>query len=196
MKQRESPFQAWHPGFRAQVSKATGSHKMIIDTHVHIVAPDQQRYPRKLAPNNSDWVIDMPGEAMLELMRKAGIDRAILVQAHSAYEFDNSYVADVAIAYPERFVGVCIIDPTRADAVEELTYWVKERGRTPPVSRSRTRAALAGRPAHVFTVGTGSGSRYSGLRLLAISATAAVADGHRALSAGPRRARPFRRAAS
>jgi L-fuconolactonase len=126
MKQRESPFQAWHPGFRAQVSKATGSHKMIIDTHVHIVAPDQQRYPRKLAPNNSDWVIDMPGEAMLELMRKAGIDRAILVQAHSAYEFDNSYVADVAIAYPERFVSVC--DPTRADAVEELTYWVKERG--------------------------------------------------------------------
>jgi L-fuconolactonase len=101
---------------------------MIIDTHVHIVAPDQQRYPRKLAPNNSDWVIDMPGEAMLELMRKAGIDRAILVQAHSAYEFDNSYVADVAIVYPERFVSVCIIDPTRADAVEELTYWVKERG--------------------------------------------------------------------
>lgn len=101
---------------------------MSIDTHVHIVAPDQQRYPRKLAPNASDWVIDMPGEAMLDLMREAGIERAMLVQAYSAYEFDNSYVADVALQYPERFVSVCIVDPTRPNAAEELTYWVKERG--------------------------------------------------------------------
>jgi predicted TIM-barrel fold metal-dependent hydrolase len=101
---------------------------MIIDTHVHIVAPDQQRYPRKLAPNNSEWVIDMPGESMLELMSGAGIDRAMLVQAHSAYEFDNNYVADVARAHPERLISVCIVDPTRVDAAEELTYWVKERG--------------------------------------------------------------------
>jgi len=101
---------------------------MIIDTHVHIVAPDQQRYPRKLAPNYSEWVIDMPGESMLELMSDAGIDRAMLVQAHSAYEFDNNYVADVARAHPERLISVCIVDPTRVDAAEELTYWVKERG--------------------------------------------------------------------
>jgi len=101
---------------------------MIIDTHVHIVAPNQRRYPRKLAPGNSDWVIDMPGEAMLALMGEAGIDRAMLVQAHTAYEYDNSYVADVAIEHPERFVSVCIVDPTRPDAPEQLTYWVKERG--------------------------------------------------------------------
>jgi len=101
---------------------------MIIDTHVHIVAPDQARYPRKLTPDGSDWVIDMPGEAMMELMGEAGIDRAMLVQAHTAYEYDNSYVADVAIMHPERFASVCIIDPTRRDAPEQLTYWVKERG--------------------------------------------------------------------
>jgi predicted TIM-barrel fold metal-dependent hydrolase len=101
---------------------------MIVDTHVHIVAPDQNRYPRKLAPGASDWVIDMAGETMLELMDQAGIDRAMLVQAHSAYEYDNNYVADMALAYPERFVSVCIVDPTRPDAAEQLTYWVKERG--------------------------------------------------------------------
>src|SRR5437867_13373022 len=101
---------------------------MIIDTHVHIVAPDQSRYPRKLARDNSAWVIDMSGERMLQLMTQAGIDRAVLVQAHSAYEYDNSYVADVAASYPERFISVCIIDPTRRDAAEQLTYWVKERG--------------------------------------------------------------------
>jgi L-fuconolactonase len=101
---------------------------MIIDTHVHIVALDQNRYPRKLARDNSDWVIDMPGEAMLELMAQAGVDRAALVQAHSAYEYDNSYVADVAVSHPGRFISICIVDPTRSDAAEQLTYWVKERG--------------------------------------------------------------------
>src|SRR5215472_13123909 len=101
---------------------------MIIDTHVHIVAPDQQRYPRKLAPDNSAWVIDMPGDMMLDLMGEAGIDQAMLVQAHSAYEYDNNYVADIAMMHPQRFVCVCIVDPTRPDAPEQLTYWVKERG--------------------------------------------------------------------
>jgi L-fuconolactonase len=101
---------------------------MIIDTHVHIVAPDQHRYPRKLAPGNSDWVIDMSGETMLDLMGEAGIDRAMLVQAHSAYEYDNNYVADAAIMHRESFVSVCIVDPTRPDAPDQLTYWVKERG--------------------------------------------------------------------
>jgi L-fuconolactonase len=101
---------------------------VIIDTHVHIVAADQRRYPRKLAPNNSAWVFDMPGEKMLDLMVEAGIDRAMLVQAHSAYEYDNNYVADVAIKNPERFISVCILDPTQADAAGQLSYWVKERG--------------------------------------------------------------------
>ena len=101
---------------------------MIIDTHVHIVAPDQHRYPRKLAPGNSDWVIDMPGETMRDLMGEAGIDRAMLVQAYTAYQYDNDYVADVAMMYPERFVSVCIVDPTRSDAPDQLAYWVNERG--------------------------------------------------------------------
>jgi predicted TIM-barrel fold metal-dependent hydrolase len=101
---------------------------MIIDTHVHIVAPDRAHYPRKLDPGNSAWVIDMPGETMLELMREAGIGRAMLVQAYSAYEFDNNYVADVATMYPDRFASVCIVDPTRPDAGEQLEYWVKNRG--------------------------------------------------------------------
>jgi L-fuconolactonase len=100
---------------------------MIIDTHVHIVAPDQHRYPRKLAPDNSSWVIDMSGETMLDLMGEAGIDRAMLVQAHSAYEYDNNYVADVAMIHPEHFISVCIVDPTQPDAPERLSYWVKDR---------------------------------------------------------------------
>jgi predicted TIM-barrel fold metal-dependent hydrolase len=100
---------------------------MIIDTHVHIVAPDQQRYPRKLAPD-SGWVLDMSGDTMLGLMNQAGIDRAMLVQAYTAYEYDNDYVADIAAERPDRFVSVCIVDPTRPDAPDQLSYWVEQRG--------------------------------------------------------------------
>jgi predicted TIM-barrel fold metal-dependent hydrolase len=58
----------------------------------------------------------------------AGVERAILVQAFGAYRYDNRYVADVAAAYPERFVAVCIVDALRPDAPEMLDFWVKERG--------------------------------------------------------------------
>ncbi|HKV53869.1 MAG TPA: amidohydrolase family protein [Candidatus Binataceae bacterium] len=101
---------------------------MTIDTHVHIVAPDQIKYPRKLARANIEWVADMSAETMLELMTAAGIDRAMLVQAHSAYEYDNSYVADAAALRPDRFVSVCILDPARPDAPDQLSYWVEQRG--------------------------------------------------------------------
>jgi predicted TIM-barrel fold metal-dependent hydrolase len=101
---------------------------MTIDTHVHIVSPDQQRYPRNLDPANSSWVLDMSGEMMLELMEASGIDRAMLVQAYSAYQYDNNYVADAALSHPDRFVSVCIVDPTRPDAADRLSYWVEERG--------------------------------------------------------------------
>jgi predicted TIM-barrel fold metal-dependent hydrolase len=47
----------------------------------------------------------------------AGVDKAVLVQASSAYAFDNSYVADAVAAYPERTTGVFSIDVIAPDAV-------------------------------------------------------------------------------
>ena len=101
---------------------------MIVDTHVHVVAADQDKYPRKIADWNNEWVADTTDATMLRLMGEAGIDRTMLVQAWTAYEYDNSYAADCAIAHPDRFAGVCIIDSTLADAADTLSYWVRERG--------------------------------------------------------------------
>ena len=50
---------------------------------------------------------------------EAGVDKAILVQASSAYAFDNSYVADAVAAHPERFTGVFSVDVVAPDAVRE-----------------------------------------------------------------------------
>lgn len=112
---------------------------MIVDSHVHIISPDETRYP--LAPAGLDqgigaqrraavWFREVPvsSEQLLVQMQGAGVDRALLVQAMGAYSYDNSYIADAARAHPEGFASVAIVDVGRADAVERLRYWVAERG--------------------------------------------------------------------
>jgi predicted TIM-barrel fold metal-dependent hydrolase len=118
---------------------------MIVDTHVHVVSDDQQKYPRKMdgaqigsievalgkaitpgAPG--EWVQDMTAETLLSLKAQTGIDKTVLVQPYSAYKYDNNYTADCAAKYPDRFTSVCILDPTQSDAPDQLTYWVKQRG--------------------------------------------------------------------
>ncbi len=118
---------------------------MIVDTHVHVVAADQQKYPRNVAALQTgsadanrgqglttgapgEWIQDMTGATILALSADAGIDKTVLVQAYSAYQFDNSYTADSAAEYPDRFTSVCIVDPTQSDAAERLSYWVERRG--------------------------------------------------------------------
>jgi predicted TIM-barrel fold metal-dependent hydrolase len=49
-------------------------------------------------------------------MDDAGVDRAVLVQAVSAYRHDNRYCADAARRFPERFTSVGCVDPSGADA--------------------------------------------------------------------------------
>jgi L-fuconolactonase len=102
---------------------------MIVDTHVHVVSDDQQKYPRKVTPGEpGEWVQDMTAETLLSLNALAGIDKTVLVQAYTAYKYDNSFAADCAAKYPGRFTSVCILDPTQNDTPDQLTYWVKQRG--------------------------------------------------------------------
>jgi hypothetical protein len=54
---------------------------MIVDTHVHVVAADQDKYQRKIADWNNEWVADTTDGTILKLMDEAGIDRTMLVQA-------------------------------------------------------------------------------------------------------------------
>ena len=49
-------------------------------------------------------------EDLLQRMDDTGIDRAVLVQAFSSYQYDNNYTADAAAAHPDRLVSSCIIE--------------------------------------------------------------------------------------
>ncbi|GGC94291.1 amidohydrolase family protein [Undibacterium terreum] len=101
----------------------------IIDTHTHAISPDHLRFP--LAPvggKQSDWSAHRPADydTLLAAMDEAGIARAMVVQASTAYGNDNSYVAEAIKAHPDRFKGVFSIDVLAPDAVTKLKYWLDQ----------------------------------------------------------------------
>jgi predicted TIM-barrel fold metal-dependent hydrolase len=61
---------------------------------------------------------------MVAADQAASVDKAVLVQASSAYAFDNSYVSDSVTAHPERFTGVFSIDVVAPDAVQKMKHWM------------------------------------------------------------------------
>ncbi|GAB3141551.1 hypothetical protein GCM10027258_24420 [Amycolatopsis stemonae] len=95
----------------------------IVDTHCHIVSDDLTRYPRSpLGGKQSGWATTRPvtADGMAERMDAAGIAQAVLVQATTAYGYDNSYVLDSRAKRPDRFLAVGTVDPLRPDAPEHL----------------------------------------------------------------------------
>lgn len=101
---------------------------MIVDTHTHVVARDQSRYPLQPpgVPGIGNWFHEapVPVEQLLAEMAGAGVDRAVLVQAFSAYGTDNSYVTAAAQQHAGACVSVCIVDidagaPARLQALAE-----------------------------------------------------------------------------
>jgi predicted TIM-barrel fold metal-dependent hydrolase len=104
----------------------------LIDIHPHVIATNTARYPlNPLGGHQSEWSVERPidHEDMVAAMDEAGVDKSALVQASSAYGFDNSYVADSVAAHPGRFTGVFSIDVVAPDAQEKMKYWMS-RGLT------------------------------------------------------------------
>jgi L-fuconolactonase len=103
----------------------------MIDAHAHLIAADPIAYPP--APRNGAAKLEeianpMTVERLLEEMDRNGVQRAVLVQRGSIYGFDNSYVCDCALRYPQKLVAVCAIDATADNAVATVRHWVRERG--------------------------------------------------------------------
>jgi predicted TIM-barrel fold metal-dependent hydrolase len=93
---------------------------VIVDTHVHVIAPDQSRYPLHPAGVGSQWFREHPVsvEEYAAMSAAAGVDRAVLVQAFGAYTTHNEYVLDAA-ASDDRFVSVVIVEPGDVAALHD-----------------------------------------------------------------------------
>ena len=97
----------------------------IIDPHVHVWkkdpaypwAPETRRPPER----------DATPEMLLELMKANGVERTVLVQVIH-YRWDNSYTAQALKTYPDRFMGVCRVNPEDPEAPDHLSSWTEEHG--------------------------------------------------------------------
>ena len=103
---------------------------MLVDTHVHVISPDLERFP--LHPpgvNTGPWWETHPCSADLLqlLMADAGVDRAVLVQGVGAYGFDNEYTLSASLAEPQRFANVVCTD-RRAEGASATLRDLLERG--------------------------------------------------------------------
>ncbi len=111
---------------------AGGQKPMIIDVHCHVVSPDRETYP--LAPiggKQSDWSSERPTtpQQLIAAMDEAGVEKAAVVQASTAYGHNSSYLADSIVKFPKRFTGVFSLDPLDPDALAQMDHWVS-RGMT------------------------------------------------------------------
>jgi predicted TIM-barrel fold metal-dependent hydrolase len=95
---------------------------VIVDTHVHVIASDETRVPLRPSGVGTQWFREHPvtAEEFLVTATAAGVERAVLVQAHGAYGSDNTYVLDALTVAPDRFVAVVIVDPHDPDAPTRL----------------------------------------------------------------------------
>ncbi|MGE0718241.1 MAG: amidohydrolase [Alphaproteobacteria bacterium] len=105
---------------------------MIVDTHVHIVSEDRQKYPQvsdgahgAAAPTVRELgQVEWPAttiESLIATMDACAIDRALLVQTYFTYHYDNSYMIDARARYPDRFQNVCVIDQLSPESPDLLS---------------------------------------------------------------------------
>jgi L-fuconolactonase len=102
----------------------------MVDGHVHIWTLEPDRYPW----NQTLAHVPIPqrpatAEDLIAEMDASAVEIAVLVQP-SVYGWDNGYLCDSLERYPDRFRGVCLVDPTAPSAADDLRHWCRDRGCT------------------------------------------------------------------
>lgn len=102
----------------------------LIDIHPHVICPDTVAFPLSpLGGKQSTWSQKHPVayDDLIAEMDKAGIAKAAVVQASTAYGHDNSYLAEAVAAHPDRLTGVFSVDVLAGDAVKQIDHWRAHR---------------------------------------------------------------------
>ncbi len=126
----------------------TTSRPLLFDSHAHLVADDQARYPRNPmqraadAPYRAPGVIGKPGGhhgpnpinevpdalRMLQWMKDENVDGIVAVQKRMIYRYDNSYILDASDKYPDLFSAVVILDAEDAGTPALVRQYTRENG--------------------------------------------------------------------
>ena len=97
---------------------------LLIDSHVHVWKHDPA-FP--FAQGAHPPAEDAFAETLLNLMRANQVARTVIIQV-SHYRWDNSYLASVLKRYPQKFHGVCRVNPEDPAAPDHLTQLTHEQG--------------------------------------------------------------------
>jgi predicted TIM-barrel fold metal-dependent hydrolase len=95
---------------------------MIVDSHLHVwdgSAAGLDPGPMKVGYSAQATA---SVELFMDYMDEAGVARAVFVQPWF-YHWDNSYMARCVQRFPERFRGVCVLDPRGPAAAAALRRW-------------------------------------------------------------------------
>lgn len=121
---------------------------LLFDSHAHLVADDQQKYPRNPmkraanAPPRLPGVIGTPGghhgpnpinevpdvARVLQWMKEENVDGAVAVQKRMIYRYDNSYILDSSDQYPDLFSAVVILDAEDAGTPGLVRQYIEQNG--------------------------------------------------------------------
>jgi L-fuconolactonase len=97
----------------------------IIDPHVHVWKNDS-RYPWPKEVTKPPKEDALPS-TLLDLMKAHGVEKTVIVHVIH-YRWDCRYAGDTIKAHPDKFMGVCRVDPTAAGAADDLSRWVRDYG--------------------------------------------------------------------
>lgn len=120
----------------------------LFDAHVHLVADDTQRYPRKGAGNPPPGggglppgVGGQPGgsagnsvraepdvERVIRWMDEQGVEGGAAVQKRGTYGYDNSYILDSSDRYRDRLAPVVVLDAEDAKTPALMRDLIEKRG--------------------------------------------------------------------
>jgi predicted TIM-barrel fold metal-dependent hydrolase len=103
----------------------------LFDTHAHLIADDNDRYPPGCLRGQSEPQPLPPPftiEMLAEQMAAHVVGRACLVQRAHAYGYDNNYVIDCALRDPRRFVAVGVFDAQDARTPDLVSHLVRDKG--------------------------------------------------------------------
>jgi predicted TIM-barrel fold metal-dependent hydrolase len=130
------------------MSSESSARPLLFDAHAHLVADDQQAYPRQPmqrpanAPPRLPGVIGKPGghhgpnpinevpdvSRMLPWMREQNVDGAVAVQKRMVYRFDNSYILDSSDRHPDLFSAVVILDAEDPGTPDLVRRYIDDHG--------------------------------------------------------------------
>lgn len=126
----------------------TTSRPLLFDSHAHLVADDQTRYPRNPmqraadAPYRPPGVIGKPGGhhgpdpinevpdalRMLRWMEEENVDGIVAVQKRMIYRYDNSYILDSSDRYADLFSAVVILDAEDTGTPDLVRQYIRAHG--------------------------------------------------------------------